>query len=225
MSFQLLTTMAAAGALALLALTSHSSVVFFMFCSLVAVMLVSYIAARLSPRSLRWRRRPFDRVFENESFTVEVEVTNRGRLPHMLLMVADTLPPFLECDGPMKFLVPALWPRERAALSYEVHARKRGVYPLGPLTTSVSDPFGMFQREASHTDIVQAVVYPKPIPLSREFGIVGLETQGMALGERARASESGLGLLRDSRLPLRRRPAADPLAGHRSPRPADRDRV
>jgi uncharacterized protein (DUF58 family) len=192
MSLQFLTIMAAAGALALLALTSHSSVVFFMLCALIALALVSYIAVLLSPRSLGWRRKSFDRVFENEAFAVEVEVTNQGRLPHFLLTMTDTLPPFLESDRPIELMVPALWPRERVTLSYEVHARKRGVFPLGPLTTWVSDPFGMFQREAKHTQTGQAVVYPRPVSLSQGLGMAGLEPQGMAIGERARASESGL---------------------------------
>jgi uncharacterized protein (DUF58 family) len=192
MSLQLLTILSATGGLGLLAMTTHASVVFFMFCALATLAVVSYGLAVLSPRSLGWRRRPFDRVFENETFAVEVDVANRGRLPHFLLTVADTLPSFLESEHPIEFLVPMLWPRERATLSYLVRARKRGVYSLGPLTTSVSDPFGLFQRRASHGETAEAVVYPKPLPLARDLGMAGLEIQGLATGERSRASESGL---------------------------------
>ena len=192
MSLQLLTILTAAGGMALVALTHNAYPVYFMLAVLLALVIISFAASRLSPRSLRWRRRAFDRVFENEEFVLETQVTNRGRLPHFLLSLADTLPPLLEVAERDDFVVPVLWPGESVVLPHTVRARKRGVYPLGPLRVWVSDPFGFFQRQAQVEAPAEAVVYPKPLPVYGELARTGMEARGMAAGERSRVSESGL---------------------------------
>lgn len=192
MSLQLLTILTAAGGMALVALTHNAYTVYFMLAALLALVVVSFAASRLSLRSLRWRRRAFDRVFENEEFALETEVTNRGRLPHFLLTVEDLLPSFLEPVRRDEFVVPALWPGETVTLSATVRARKRGVYALGPLSVWVSDPFGFFQRHARVQAHAEAVVYPRPLTIYGDLGRIGMETRGMAAGERSRAAESGL---------------------------------
>lgn len=53
MTLQLLTLVAAAGGMALLALTHNAYAVYFMFSALAAVVLVSYAGSRLSARALR----------------------------------------------------------------------------------------------------------------------------------------------------------------------------
>jgi len=192
MTLQLLTIAMAAGGMLLIALTHNSVPVYFMFCALLAVLLVSYVISRLSRRALAWRRHVADRVFEDELFAVRVELANRGRLPRFMFRVTQTFPPFLECDERPHLLFPALWPGERAAVSYQVRARKRGVYPLGPLTVSISDPFGIFPRDRAVEASGEAVIYPRPVPLQGDLGRTGLDVRGLAAGERARASEPGL---------------------------------
>jgi len=192
MTLQLLTLVTAAGGMALVALTHNAYAVYFMFSALCAVLLVSYISSRLSARALRWRRDEADRVFENEAFTVRLELTNRGRLPRFALTLRDTLPRFVESDDAPEFVLPALWPRQRVSLSYRARARKRGVYALGPLRLEVSDPFGVFQRTASVPAHGESVVYPKPVPLDGDLGRSALSARGDAAGEHARAYEAGL---------------------------------
>jgi len=192
MTLQLVTLLTAAAGMALVALTHNAYAVYFMFSALTAVILVSYASSRLSVRALRWRRNEVDRVFENEPFTVSVELTNRGRLPRLALTVRDTLPPLLEADHAPEFVLPALWPGQRVTLSYRARARKRGVYPLGPLSIWVSDPFGVYQRSARLEARGESVVYPRPVPLEGELGRTALSARGDATGEHARAYEAGL---------------------------------
>lgn len=192
MTLQLLTLVTAAVGMALVALTHNSYAVYFMFCALTAVILVSYASSRLSARALSWRREEADRVFENDAIAVSVELTNRGRVPRFALSVRDTLPPLLEADRAPEFVLPALWPGQRVTLSYQVRARKRGVYPLGPLSVWVSDPFGVYQRTAPLEARSESVVYPRPVPLDGELGRSALSARGDATGEHARAYEAGL---------------------------------
>ncbi len=191
MTLQLLTLLTAAGGMALVALTHNAYAVYFMFSALTAVVLVSYAASRLSVRALRWRRDEAGRVFENEPLTVSFELTNRGRLPRFALTVKDTLPPLLEAEQPPDFVLPALWPGQRVTLSYRARAPKRGVYPLGPLSVCVSDPFGVYQRTAHLEARGEAVVYPRPVPLRGDLGRSSLSARGGAAGEHARAYEAG----------------------------------
>lgn len=192
MSLQSLTVLTAAGGMALVALSQNAYPVFFMFSALVAVIVVSYAAARLSPRGLRWRRSVSDRVFEGDAFAVRIELENKSRLPRFLLDIRDPLPEFLESSDGAEFMVPALWPNETVTVAYEARARKRGVYDLGNLEVSVSDPFGMYPRFVPVQLPGEAVIYPRPVPLGGEVGQVGVESRGLSTGERARASESGL---------------------------------
>lgn len=191
MTFQLITLVAAATAIALLGLVYTSIPVYVMLAALLSVLVVSFVASRLSTAALGWRRPAVDRVFEHEPVTVVMELTNRGRLPRLLLTVRDHLPEFVEAERPPEFVVPSLWPGERARLSYQARALKRGVYSLGPLSVSASDPFGIFRRFVPLAAHTEAVVYPRPVPLAGSVARTGTQT-GLSTGERARAAESGL---------------------------------
>lgn len=192
MTLQFLTLLAASGGLVLVGLVYDSGPAYFMFAALVAVIAVSYAATRLSSRAVRWGRRVEDRVFEGEPFRVSIELRNMGRIPRFVVSVRDSLSRFLRSEDPVEAVVPQLWPGEEIALCYEVRALKRGAHVLGPLQISVSDPFGVFQRNIPLQEQGEAVVYPRPVPLGGEVGRSGSEVRGGATGERARGSESGL---------------------------------
>jgi len=192
MTLQLLTILTAAGGMALVALTYNAYPVYFMFATLVAVVLICYASSRLSPRALGSCRHVADRVFANEPLRVSVEVANRGRLPRFMVVARDVLPPFLDSDGPPELVLPSLWPGERVTMEYRARARKRGVYFLGPLDISVSDLFGVFHRHAPIEVRTEAIIYPSPLPLHAELGRAGLQPRGTGSGERAADPHSGL---------------------------------
>ncbi len=163
-----------------------------MFSALVAVILVSYASSRMSTRALSLRREAASRVFENEPFSVHLDVINRGRFPRFLLDVNDLLPDYIEADGDHDFVVPALWSGERVTVSYNARARKRGLYTWGPLKLSASDPFGIFLRYVSFDAPVEAIVYPRPVDLEGGLGRAGTEARGQSTGERARGADTGM---------------------------------
>jgi uncharacterized protein (DUF58 family) len=192
MSLQLLAILTAAGGMGMLALTHNAAAEYFMFSVLIAVMLVTYAASRMSIRALTLRREISSRVFENDPMSIHLEVANRGRFPRFLLDVNDSLPEFVQADGEHDFAVPSLWPGEQVTLTYAARALKRGVYTWSPLQLSASDPFGVFQRYVPFEAAAEAVVYPRPVELYGSVSRVGVEARGQSTGERARGSESGL---------------------------------
>ncbi|MBN1458512.1 MAG: DUF58 domain-containing protein [Armatimonadetes bacterium] len=192
MTLQFMTILTAAGAMAMLALTHNAAAEYYMFAVLVALLLITYASSRLSTRAIRVQRWITDHVYEDEPVQVELEVSNSGRFPRFLLDVSDRLPDFLESDGEHDFMVPTIWPRESAVLTYRAHPRKRGVYSWESLDVSASDPFGVFQRFQPFRAEGEAVVYPRPIELNGNLGRTGVETRGLTTGERSRGAESGL---------------------------------
>jgi len=192
MSFQLLTALAAAAGMGLIGLTYDAYAAYFMFSALVALVVVAFGSSRLSGQVLEVRREVADRVFEDERFPVLLELTNRGRVPVFLVRAMETLSPFLIADQRTEFLVPALWPGETVQLRYVLRGQKRGAHPLGPLRVAVCDPFGMFFRRVPLERPAEAVIFPRPVPLSGEVAKMGAEPRPIATGERARGSEAGL---------------------------------
>ena len=192
MTLQFMTIMTAAGAMAMLALTHNAAPEYYMFAVLVALLLVTYASSRLSIRAIRVQRNITDHVYEDERVQVELGVRNIGRFPRFLLDVNDRLPPFLEAEGEHDFMVPTIWPRERAVLTYGAHPLKRGVYTWESLDVSASEPFGVFQRFEPLLAKGEAVVYPRPLELGGNLGKTGVETRGLTTGERSRGTESGL---------------------------------
>jgi len=192
MSFQLLTVGTAAAGLALVGIVYNSDAAYFMCSALLAVLLVSFISSRLSTRALAWRREVADRVFENDPFTVTLHVANQGRLPLFLVKFGDTVPEHVHTIDSPNFVLPALWPGESVTLTYGARAMKRGVYALGPLRVSVSDPFGVFQRIAGIALPGAAVIFPRPLSLLTDLDEGGTDIRGTISGELALASDSGM---------------------------------
>ncbi len=192
MSFQLLTVLVAAAGMAMVGITYGAAAAYFMCAVLGALMVVSYISARLSGRALSARRQVNDHVFDGDMFGASVELTNHGRLPLFVLKVSETISPWLVADTDVSFIVAALRPGETVRFLYRLRARKRGVHTIGPLHVTVSDPFGLFCRRIALQTLSEAVIYPAPIPLTGGAANTGLEAHPVATGERARGAESGM---------------------------------
>jgi len=192
MSFQLLAVLVAAAGLGMVGITYGSAAAYFMCATLGAVMVVSYVGAQLSGRSLQVGRQVSDHVFDGEVFGAWVELTNRGRLPLFLLKVSETISPWLAAETDLDFIVAALWPGETVRFAYRLRGRKRGVHPIGPLHVTVSDPFGFFSRRIALQTLSDAVIFPTPIPLTGDAASAGIEAHLVAAGERARGAESGM---------------------------------
>jgi uncharacterized protein (DUF58 family) len=111
-------------------------------------------------------KRCFDqRAFLNEKIIVELEVSNSGLLPVVWLRINESLPVDLTVR-PYFRRVLTLGPRKSARYTYELNARKRGYYSVGPLFAYTGDLLGLLKEQASESPSDFLIVYPRIVPLS-----------------------------------------------------------
>ena len=111
------------------------------------------------------RRRFTTHAFLGERIKIKLHVKNNGWLPLPWLELREVLPVALV--GPNRFQsVIHLGPRGEANFEYSVDARKRGYYPIGPLSFSTGDILGLRDSLQVETQAEHLVVYPKIIPFT-----------------------------------------------------------
>ena len=110
------------------------------------------------------------RVHAGDDSRVELVIGNRGRSRTPVLALRDTLG-----GGPRRarFLLPPLGPGQEDRASYRLPTERRGVFSIGPLEASVTDPLGLATRAADVAPVAELVVYPHVdavVPLSHTAG-------------------------------------------------------
>ncbi len=111
------------------------------------------------------KRRFSDHAFLGEQVKIYLHIQNKGLLPIPWLELRETLPVALA--GPRSFqMVTNLGPRADAKFEYIVEARKRGYYPIGPLSLSTGDILGVNDTLQSNRLAEPLIVYPKIISFS-----------------------------------------------------------
>ena len=104
-------------------------------------------------------------AFLGETIKIDLHVQNKGWLPIPWLELRETLPVALV--GPNSFQsVIHLGPRADAHFEYAVDARKRGYYPIGPLSISTGDILGLSDSLLVQRQPEALIVYPKIIPFA-----------------------------------------------------------
>lgn len=110
-------------------------------------------------------RRFSDHAFLGEQVRVDIHVRNAGWLPLPWLEVRDALP--LALVGPTVFRrVTTLGSKSESKFEYYLEARKRGYYPLGPMSVSSGDILGLNEPARHEWRVEHLTVYPKIIPLT-----------------------------------------------------------
>ncbi|MGW1677861.1 DUF58 domain-containing protein [Saccharopolyspora sp. NPDC002376] len=96
--------------------------------------------------------------------TVQLHVSASGRMPIGGLMLEDNTPHAL--GGRHRFQLDAVPKHGGAVLEYPVSPVLRGVHQIGPLRTSIDDPFGLAEFERELAGRSRLVAVPKVVPLS-----------------------------------------------------------
>jgi uncharacterized protein (DUF58 family) len=108
------------------------------------------------------RRQFSNHAFLGETVKIDLHVQNKGWLPVPWLQLRETLPVALV--GPNNFQsVIHLGPRADATFEYSVDARKRGYYPIGPLSVSTGDILGLNDSLVVQSQPEALIVYPRII--------------------------------------------------------------
>lgn len=103
------------------------------------------------------------RVEAGQAARVVLEVANVSGSRCGLVLAEEQVPNVLGTRP--RFVLPGLEPGERRAISYPVRSDVRGSFTIGPLTLTLTDPFGMGQHRRAFSVRDQLVVTPAVVPL------------------------------------------------------------
>ncbi len=130
---------------------------------LTAILLLSYIWAQLSTRSLTLRRYTRTRRTQVGQFAEEqLEVTNRSRFPKLWLEIEDfsTLP-----WHDVSRVINMLRPKGSFRWQVKTLCLQRGRYRLGPIIVRSGDPLGVFDVEQQLPSSSYLLVFPPTVEL------------------------------------------------------------
>jgi uncharacterized protein (DUF58 family) len=106
------------------------------------------------------------KLFPGESITLQVRAENAKFLPVWLQMSLPEVGALDPTSGEMNYTRDCglLW-YQQARFNWELVARRRGVYRVGPTHMKVGDLFGFFPREKRTEADMDVIVYPRLVPL------------------------------------------------------------
>jgi len=128
----------------------------------VLLVFTMYVWVRdLGPRIMLRRRLLVEWAQVGDELEEHWELINNARLPLLWLEIEDasTLP------GYSGRRVAAASGGDQRNWTTQARCERRGVYTLGPLTASLSDPFGLFRYEWRQDSARQIVIYPPLVQL------------------------------------------------------------
>lgn len=135
---------------------------------------VSFFTARTALRGVEARIEVApSRMVAGDAFTARIFIVNRKPLPmpwlEVRLALPDGIEPAADRPGMPKGAVSAGFaPRahERVTLTFELRARQRGAYALGPIALRSGDWLGFTQVDASVDPRPAIVAYPTPLTVA-----------------------------------------------------------
>ncbi len=109
------------------------------------------------------------KMFAGEKLTARIYAENGKFLPLLLRLRVPLDPSFHPSPGETALTREAsmLW-YQRFSFHWELTARRRGVYQIGPLSIFAGDPFAFFFRRERTGDSYSVLVYPRLVPI-RDF--------------------------------------------------------
>jgi uncharacterized protein (DUF58 family) len=132
---------------------------------MMALLLVAAILSYRNLQSLQVRRSSIDPVTVGEPLELSLLLLNASPAPKGLLQINDRLPPDLGALLPQTLeTVPAAG---RQTLAYQCPTVQRGIYRWDRVEVRTAAPLGLFWCRRSWQERVNAVVYPKILPLKR----------------------------------------------------------
>lgn len=151
----------AASTIAFFAAGFAFDIVELMVLGIVALVLCAGSAAfvSLTPVEVRTERTLHPpRVHAGSSSRVDLEVRNTGRRRTPVLHVRD---PFDRGWRWARFLVPPLAGGSGTRAAYRLPTEERGIFDIGPLEVSLTDPFGLATSRFTSVGVTQLTVYPR----------------------------------------------------------------
>ena len=124
-----------------------------------SVFLIGRWWSLFAARRVKFLRTHPSRAFIGESIMTHLEVHNPGWLPLVWMRLQDHLPVELATKGTFKRVI-SLGPRRSLNFEYELFARKRGIYQVGPVQAITGDLFGLAVEQHAVGAATSLVVFP-----------------------------------------------------------------
>jgi uncharacterized protein (DUF58 family) len=102
-------------------------------------------------------------VGAGQQATVQLDLTNDGRMPTGVLLLEEQIP-YLLGTRP-RFVVDRMGTGWQRTVSYVVRSEVRGRFQVGPMKVRLSDPFGLVQLERTFQSTSSLVVTPPVVGL------------------------------------------------------------
>lgn len=146
--------------------TSAGFFLFFFWFTLIATAAgFVWMAAGFLLSNLTLRCQHLPKAVEDESVTIELELTNSGFLPVCNLFVRYELPFAYPDQSSRAYLIDCLRPFSTHNVSAPVVCYKRGKYRIGPCIVYFFDPFGLFFLKKVLPVYSELYVYPRTFPV------------------------------------------------------------
>lgn len=136
-------------------------------------------SVRHSVRRLTVTRHFLDHAFVGQEIPVRVAITNESRIPIPWLRLEERVPLDLKDIADYKVAL-SVGGRATTEHTYTLACKRRGYYPLGPLSLRTGDVFGFSEARWEEDAPRHVTVYPLIVPLET----LGLPSR-LALGGRA----------------------------------------
>lgn len=153
-------------ALAAVALVFQAHFVWYLVFIGLALYLWVWWAVPRALRSLYYGRRYNPYAFWGEIVPITVHVQNHSWLPVPWLRLSETIAVQLRHGRPNQALL-TIGPQKSAQFTYQIQARRRGYYQIGPLHISGGDLFGLRPDIEAQLPADYLTVYPRITPLTQ----------------------------------------------------------
>jgi len=119
-----------------------------------------------SLKSISISRKYTNKAFPGETIPVELNLSNKSLMPALWLHLSDIFPSEI-ASGPYFEQVLSLGSNQSQTLKYNLLARKRGFYTIGPFKLTSGDLLGLIQEKFMDGVMDNLTVYPRVVPLSK----------------------------------------------------------
>jgi uncharacterized protein (DUF58 family) len=134
--------------------------------ALLALLAGAHQLARRRLASLHVRRETEGWAFEDDEATVHLLLENHGRRPATLVEIVDSFGPALADRQALLDVGPLPGGRRRRLVYRTSCSRLWGVYTVGPVTLSASDPLGLFARRKVVPEASPFDLFPRVHPVA-----------------------------------------------------------